>query len=163
MKYLRITLLSIYVFFSAACGNEASKSDAPKGADAAALKDEKDEEKEVAKDDSEDPAIWDLQPNEWVDAVTEKRWLIGAAGNFSAAKSSCSGKYRLPNLEEAKSAAQHGIRAIAKSLGMHQDFWSSEVVNNMAKAITANTSGVPQVFEATTEDQAMIGIFCIRD
>lgn len=72
--------------------------------------------------------------NYWTDSITGYQWFLGGTATKANALITCTGDYRLPTLEEGKTAVNHGIRLIAADIGANADFWSSSF----------NLAGVPQ-------------------
>lgn len=64
-------------------------------------------------------------PNEWVDPVTETRWLIGLPSvNIASADQICAGKWRMPNMLEASAAVQHGLLVVSGTMNGPASLWT---------------------------------------
>lgn len=147
----------IFVFYG--CAEQASKSlpaeeKVQESAEAKPASKASEEEKE-----SEEEFIIPLQANEWIDPITELRWMLGASVKYENVKDACGKKYRVPTREEAEQAISNGIIEIAKEMGRNQEFWSDAEKPAITKT---NSSGETYYIEALPGTDTFSAIFCIR-
>ena len=93
-------------------------------------------------------------PNEWVDPVTEDRWLFGATVTQDVVLTGapCAGEFRLGSSGELQAAILHGLSLASGALGGATVFWSSDTI-----AEPTNGDQVPVFVNASGQAAMSVG------
>lgn len=95
--------------------------------------------------------------NQWVDPITGLSWLLGGGGDYDQAVAACSGAYRLPTWDEAVAGINHGVRGIAASVPVGQNFWI-DVPGQYWYA--TETASAPNKFQVLAT--AAYNVYCVK-
>ena len=92
----------------------------------------------------------------WLDPITKRRWISGAAANWAAAQSVCSGAYEYPSCDDLIDAANHGLY---NGLTVHADAWcGSETSATWAESAPVDANPALDAHIKTDT----IGVYCVE-